>query len=128
MKYSAMAQPAYGAIYCIGALVAAVAAVSLALEKEIFIEEEKIKIEQNVLALEQKLEQGMDYFNNLLRQAVQVLNSTAYPADAAQNLSQARMGLREIMAIIVKMKSLEGDLVKLTKGEKNLLNDDKKKA
>jgi hypothetical protein len=98
----------------------------LALEKEIFIEEEKMKIEQNVLALEQKLEQGMDYFNNLLRQAVQVLNSTTYPADAAQHLSQARMSLKETVNIIEQMKRLEDKLLQLTKNEKNLLKAEKK--
>jgi len=99
-----------------------------ALEKEIFMEEEKIKIEQNVMALEQKLEQGMNYFNNLLRQAVQLLNSTAYPADAAQHLSQARMGLKDTINIIDEMRRLEDKLLQLTKNEKILLKAEKKTA
>jgi uncharacterized protein YacL (UPF0231 family) len=99
-----------------------------ALEKEIFMEVEKIKIEQNVIALEQKLEQGMNYFNNLLRQAVQVLNSTAYPADAVQHLSQARMGLKDTFSIIDEMRRFEDKLIQLTKNEKRLLKDEKNKA
>jgi glucan-binding YG repeat protein len=99
-----------------------------ALEKEIFMEVEKIKIEQNVIALEQKLEQGMSYFNNLLRQAVQVLNSTAYPADAIQHLSQARMGLKDTFSIIDEMRRFEDKLIQLTKNEKRLLKDEKNKA
>jgi hypothetical protein len=98
------------------------------LEKEIFMEVEKIKIEQNVIALEQKLEQGMSYFNNLLRQAVQVLNSTAYPADAIQHLSQARMGLKDTFSIIDEMRRFEDKLIQLTKNEKRLLKDEKNKA
>ena len=98
----------------------------LALEKEIFLEEEKMKIEQNVLALEQKLEQGMDYFNNLLRQTIQVLNSTAYPAGAAQHLSQARMSLKDTVKIIEEMKRHEDKLLQLTKNEKNLLKAENK--
>jgi uncharacterized protein YacL (UPF0231 family) len=99
-----------------------------ALEKEIFMEVEKIKIEQNVIALEQKLEQGMNYFNNLLRQAVQVLNSTAYPADAIQHLSQARMGLKDTFSIIDEMRRFEDKLIQLTKNEKRSLKDEKNKA
>jgi hypothetical protein len=98
------------------------------LEKEIFMEVEKIKIEQNVIALEQKLEQGMNYFNNLLHQAVQVLNSTAYPADAIQHLSQARMGLKDTFSIIDEMRRFEDKLIQLTKNEKRLLKDEKNKA
>jgi len=98
-----------------------------ALEKELFQEEEKIKVEQNVMVLEQKLEQEMDAFNNFMRQAIAAINS-AYAADAAQHLSQGRMVLKDIMAIIEKMKSTEGDLVGLTKNEKNLLQEDRKKA
>jgi hypothetical protein len=98
------------------------------LEKEIFMEVEKIKIEQNVIALEQKLEQGMSYFNNLLRQAVQVLNSTAYPADAIQHLSQARMGLKDTFSIIDEMRRFEDKLIQLTKNEKRSLKDEKNKA
>jgi len=99
-----------------------------ALEKEIFMEVEKIKIEQNVMALEQKLEQGMGYFNNFLRQAVQVLNSTAYPADAIQHLSQARTGLKDAVSIIDEMRRFEDKLLQLTKNEKRLLKNEKNNA
>ena len=99
-----------------------------ALEKEIYIEEEKIKAEQAVLALEQKLEQGMGYFNNLVRQSIQTLNSSASPVDAVQYLSQARLALKDIMEIINKMKTFENNLFQLSKGEKNLLKNDRKEA
>jgi len=99
-----------------------------ALEKEIFMEVEKIKIEQNVMALEHKLEQGMGYFNNLLRQAVKVLNSTAYPADAIQPLSKARTGLKDTVSIIDEMRQFEDKLLQLTKNEKRLLKDEKNNA
>ncbi|MBU4492012.1 MAG: hypothetical protein KKD69_06070 [Euryarchaeota archaeon] len=99
-----------------------------ALEKEIFMEVEKIKIEQNVMALEQKLEQGLGYFNNLLRQAVQVLNSTAYPADAIQHLSQARIDLKNAVIIIDEMRRFEDKLLQLTKNEKRLLKEEKNNA
>jgi len=99
-----------------------------ALEKEIYLEEEKIKAEQNVIALEQNLEKGTGYFNDLIRQSIQILNGSAYPADAIQPLSQARMALKDIMEIINKMKSLEDNLFQLSKGEKNLLKKEKKEA
>ena len=99
-----------------------------ALEKEIYIEEEKIKAEQAIMALEQKLEQGMGYFNNLVRQSIQTLNSSASPVDAVQNLSQARMALKDIMEIINKMKTFEDNLFQLSKGEKNLLKNERKDA
>lgn len=99
-----------------------------ALEKEIFMETEKIKIEQNVMALEQKLEEGMGYFNNLLRQSVQVLNSTAYPADAIKHLSQAITGLKDTVIIIDEIKRFEDKLLQLTKNEKRLLKEEKNNA
>jgi hypothetical protein len=99
-----------------------------ALEKEIYLEEEKIKTEQNVIDLEQKLEQGVEYFNSLLRQVIKVLNSSIYPTDSIQPLSQAQTVLKDIVAIIAKMKVLEDKLVQLSKGEKNLLNKERKEA
>ena len=99
-----------------------------ALEKEIYLEEEKIKTEQNVIDLEQKLEQGVEYFNSLLRQVIKVLNSSIYPTDSIQPLSQAQTVLKDIVAIIAKMKALEDKLVQLSKGEKNLLNKERKEA
>ena len=99
-----------------------------ALEKEIYLEEEKIKAEQSVIDLEQKLEQGIGYFNNLLRQVIQILNSSAYPVDSIPPLSQAQTVLKDIVAIIGKMKVLENNLVQLSKGEKNLLRKERKDA
>lgn len=99
-----------------------------ALEKEIFIEEEKLKAESDVVALEQKLEQGMGAFNNIMRQTVQVLNSSAYPAEAVPPLSQARMILKDIMDVIEKMKKCEENLQRLTKNEKNNLKVEMKTA
>ena len=99
-----------------------------AIENEIFLEEEKIKIEQEVMTRDLDLEKGMGYFNDLLRQAIQVLNSSVYPADSIQYLSQARMTLKDIMSVIEKMKICENNLLRLTKSEKNFLNTDIKKA
>jgi hypothetical protein len=99
-----------------------------ALEKEIFLEEEKLKAESDVVALEQKLEQGMGAFNNIMRQTVQVLNSSAYPAEAVPPLSQARMILKDIMDVIEKMKKCEENLERLTKNEKNNLKVEMKTA
>ncbi len=98
------------------------------LEKEIFFEEEKIKVEKEILTMEQRLEQGLGNLNNLLRQAVQTMNGSAYPADAIPHLSQARITLKDVMAIIEKMRSFEDNLVRLTKGEKGLLKNEKKNS
>jgi predicted subunit of tRNA(5-methylaminomethyl-2-thiouridylate) methyltransferase len=70
----------------------------------------------------------MGYFNNLLRQAIQVLNSTAYPADAIQYLSKASMGLKDTVSIIDEMRQFEDKLLQLTKNEKRLLKDEKNNA
>ena len=98
------------------------------LEKEIFMEEEKIKVEQDVLVLEQKLEQGMAAFNNLLHQTVQVLNGSSYPAESITYLSQARTILKGIMSTIEKMRTFEDRLLQLTKNEKYLLKSEAKRA
>lgn len=98
------------------------------LEKEIFIEEEKTKVEQDVLFLEQRLEKELGSFNSLLHQAVQVLNGSAYPADAISYLSQARTILKDIMSTIEKMRTFEDRLLQLTKSENNLLRTEAKKA
>lgn len=91
------------------------------LEKEIFLEEDKMKAERDIMILEQKLEQGLGYFNNQLRQAVRVLNSSQYPAEAGPYLSQARMTLKELIEIIEKMRTYEDKLFQLSKEEKNFL-------
>ena len=98
------------------------------LEKEMFIEEEKTKVEQDVLFLEQRLEKELGSFNSLLHQAVQVLNGSAYPADAISYLSQARTILKDIMSTIEKMRTFEDRLLQLTKSENNLLRTEAKKA
>lgn len=98
------------------------------LEKELFMEEEKIKVEQDVLVLEQKLEQGMAAFNNLLHQTVQVLNGSSYPAESITYLSQARTILKGIMSTIEKMRTFEDRLLQLTKNEKYLLKSEAKRA
>jgi hypothetical protein len=90
-----------------------------ALENEIFMEEEKMKAEVAIMALEQRLEQSLGDFNNLVRQSIQILNGTAYPADAIPVLSQARLILKDTISII------EDKLLQLTKNEKRLLKDEK---
>lgn len=95
------------------------------LENEIFMEEEKMKAGSDIMALEQRLEQSLGSFNNLVRQAIQVLNSTAYPADAIPGLSQARLVLKDIMIIIDAMRQSEEKLMQFAKGEKKLLKDEK---
>ena len=86
-----------------------------ALENEIFTEEEKMKAEVGIMALEQKLEQSLGSFNNLLRQSIQVLNSTAYPADAIPVLSQARLVLKDTVSITDEMRRSEDEMLQLTK-------------
>ena len=99
-----------------------------ALENEIFMEEEKMKAEVGIMALEQRLEQSLGSFNNLVRQSIQVLNSTAYPADAIPVLSQARLVLKDTVSIIDEMRRSEDKLLQLTKNEKRLLKDEKNTA
>lgn len=91
------------------------------LEKEIFLEEDKMKAERDIMILEQKLEQGLGYFNNQLRQTVQVLNNSRYPSEAGPYLLQARMTLKELMEIIEEMRTYEDKLFQLSKEEKNFL-------
>ena len=99
-----------------------------ALENEIFMEEEKMKAEVGIMVLEQRLEQSLGSFNNLVRQSIQVLNSTAYPADAISFLSQARLVLKDTVSIIDEMRRTEDKLLQLTKNEKRILKDEKNKA
>ena len=75
--------------------------------------------------LEQKLEQGLGDFNNLLRQAIHILNSSAYPDDALPHLAQARLILKDMMGIIEKIRPFEDSVVQLTKTEKSLLKKEK---
>jgi hypothetical protein len=99
-----------------------------ALENEIFMEEEKMKAEVAIMALEQRLEQSLGSFNNLVRQSIQVLNSTAFPADAIPVLSQARLVLKDTISVIDEMRQSEDKLLQLTKNEKRLLKDEKNTA
>ena len=99
-----------------------------ALENEIFMEEEKMKAEVAIMALGQRFEQSLGSFNNLVRQSVQVLNSTAFPADAIPVLSQARLVLKDTVSVIDEMKRSEDKLLQLTKNEKRLLKDEKNTA
>ena len=56
------------------------------------------------------------------------LSDNPYPPDSIQPLSQAGTVLKDIVAIIGKMKALEDNLVQLSKGEKNLLSKERKEA
>lgn len=98
------------------------------LENEILMEEEKMKAEMGIMALEQRLEQSLNSFNTLVRQAIQILNSTALPADAIPVLSQARLVLKDTVNIIDEMRRSEDKLLQLTKNEKRILKDEKNTA
>lgn len=98
------------------------------LEAEIFMEVEKMNIEREVLALEEKLEQGIEYFHNLMRKAIETLNGSAYPGDAIQSLSEARMTLKNIMDFIDKMKKQELILLEISRNERNALKREKNAA
>lgn len=98
------------------------------LEAEINMEVEKMNVEREVLALEEKLEQGIEYFHSLMRKAIETLNGSAYPADAIQSLSQARMTLKNIMDFIDKMKKQELILLEISLKERNALKREKKDA
>jgi len=78
--------------------------------------------------LEQRLEQSLGYFNNLVRRSIHILNGTAYPADAISVLSQARLVLKDTVSIIDEMRRSEDKLLQLTKNEKRLLKDKKNTA
>jgi len=98
------------------------------LGNEIIIEEEKIKAETNIMILERRFEQTLLSFNALVRQSIQILNGTTYPADAIAVLSKARLALKDAAGIIDEMKRYENKLLQLTKDEKILLKDEKKTA
>lgn len=98
------------------------------LGNEILMEEEKMKAEANIMALEQRLEQCLSSFNNLVRQSIQVLNSTAYPGGAIPVLSKARLVLKDTISIIDEMRRFEDKLLQLTKNEKRILKDEKNTA
>lgn len=99
-----------------------------ALGNEILVEEEKMKAELATMALEQRLEQSLVSFNNLVRQSIQVLNSTAYHADAIPVLSKARLVLKDTVSIIDEMRRTEDKLSELTKNQKRLLKGEKDTA
>ena len=96
-----------------------------AIEQEITLEEEKMRLEAEIMGLEQTLEQELGSFNNLLREAIQVLNSSSYPRDAAPHLAKARLILKDIMGLIEKIRKCEDAVVQLTKTEKSMLKREK---
>jgi len=98
------------------------------LGNEILMEEEKMKAEANIMVLEQRLEQCLSSFNNLVRQSIQVFNSTAYPGGAIPVLSKARLVLKDTIGIIDEMRRFEDKLLQLTKNEKRILKDEKNTA
>lgn len=95
------------------------------LGRGIMLEEEKIRVDTGIMALEQRLEQSLASFNDLVRQSIQALSSTAYPADAIPGLSRARLVLKDIADIMGEMKRFEDKLLDLTKSEKKILRDEK---
>ena len=98
------------------------------IEAEIQMEAQKMNLERDVLALEEKLEQGIEYFHSLMRKAIDILNGSSYPADAIQYLSQASTALKSIIDLIDKMKKQELMLVEISRNERNALKRDKKAA
>jgi hypothetical protein len=98
------------------------------LQAEVAREEEKVRIEQQALALQNKLGDYLNYFNKLLGQALEPIRAGAYIYDAMPYLSKARVVLKDISDILKKAKALEKRLVKLTKLEKNLLREEKEEA
>jgi len=98
------------------------------LENELRLEEEKIRTEHSILDVEQKLENGLKYFNNFLHTAIKQMQESTYPYDAMPYLLKARVSLKDISALLQKIKALKDRLLSLTKNEKNQLKRERKKA
>jgi hypothetical protein len=96
-----------------------------ALQQEIAMEQEKLRLEGEIMAIGEKIEQGMAAFTNLIRQAIQVLNNSTHPSDANPHLAEARLVLKDMMGWIEKIRTYEDSVVQLTKTEKSLLNKEK---
>jgi hypothetical protein len=96
------------------------------LKKEIAEEEEKLKIEKSILELEERLNQYMNSFNELLSQAMEHLRASPYPFDSEPYLVRAKGVLKNIADTLIETKELEKKLIKFTRMEKELLKKEKK--
>ena len=98
------------------------------LQSEIIREEEKLRVEKTALDLQNKLEEYLDYFNKLLRQALEYIKTGTYSYDAMPHLAKARVILKDISELLKKADVLQKRLIKLTKVEKKLLKKEREKA
>ncbi len=98
------------------------------LQKEIYLEEQKIETDQNVIVLERDLEKRVNRFNDLIRQSIRTLNGSQYPADAVEALSGAMATLKDVVGIVDKMKHLEDKLFQLSRKEEKLLKKEEKET
>jgi len=92
---------------------------------EIEGEEEKLKIEQEVLEFERRLTQALNSFNQFLKSAIDHIRSSPYPYDAVHPLAEAKKVLTAILDMIKETGQLEEKLLSLAKTEKTFLKKER---
>jgi len=97
------------------------------LKVEVSAEEEKVKIEKEIVAFEQIMDQSLLAFHKRLGEAVKLIRSS-FPYDSIPYLAQAEETLMTILKILRDVKHLEERLEKMIKIEKKLLKTEKQEA
>jgi hypothetical protein len=98
------------------------------LQEEIEREEEKLRSEKALLDFQTRQRQHLEAFNKLLLQAVEQISHSPYPYDAKPYLEKARLVLRDVIALLKEMRTLEKRLLQLTKAEHALLRKERQAA
>jgi len=96
------------------------------LKAEIAAEEEKLMIEKKVFEYEEKIDQYMNSFNQVLGLAMDQINSSPYPYDSKSYLEKAIAVLKQMSKTLVETMALEERLVDIVKVEERLLKKEKK--
>ena len=95
------------------------------LKAEIGVEEKKLKIEKEVVRLEEVLDQNLVTFNKFVKLSAEHIGNSPYPYDAKAFIVKARGVLKRISGILKEIKSFEDELLAFTKLETKLLKKEK---
>jgi len=91
------------------------------LQEEVNLEQEKLRIEQAVKGLTQRIPAHLEQLTAGLRSAAEIIGKSPYPLDAKPYLQKAMHIEEEIRSELSTVGSLEVEIEKLAKREKNAL-------
>ena len=91
------------------------------LQKEIELENEKLRLHQAVETLGQRIASFMEQLKTTLRSAAEIIGRSSYPLDARPYLQKAIQIEQEIRRELRAIEGLEGEIGKLAKTEKDFL-------